>query len=260
MGTGSPTTSIIFFIALTLVYSMFKYKINKPQLVKLVTILYFVLLIVGQIFFNLALSKDICGSSQASVAILATLGPWMLIFGTIYVLLIVFPTWLEPFSNTFGYFFTYITGVNGFLKSILIDKNLAKLQQNESAVVTALNNVYADKSLLINSMTESNLPLWWENMKAGGILKPNTGDINGDAYNELLGYVKMKAGVSEFIWYLLTGVLVSSVSYNYILNTGCTQTAEEMEKRHNEYLAQESKISDAQKENGSKQIVYKTYE
>lgn len=260
MGTGSPTSSIIYFIALTLVYSLFKYKINTPNIVKLVTILYFILLIVGQIFFNLALSKDICGSSQTGVAIMATLLPWTVIFGTIYVILIIFPAWLEPFSNTIGYFFTYITGINGFLNSILIDKNLAKLQKNESAVVSALNNVYVDKSLLINSMTESNLPLWWENMKAGGILKPNTGDTYGNMYNELLGYVKMKATISEFIWYVLTGILASSVSYNYILNSGCTQTAEEMERRHNEYLVQENKISKAQKENDSKQIIYKTYE
>ncbi len=260
MGIGSPTSSIVFFIALTLVYSIFKYKITSPQFIKWGTILYFTLLIVSQISFNLALTNDICGSSQSSVAIWATLGPWIFIFGTMYVLLAIFPSWLEPFSNTFGYLITYVSGIDTFLKSILVDKNLAKLQKNETALVSALDNVYTDKSLLINSMNETNLPQWWESMKSGGILKSTTGGVGENTYNELLGYIKMKTGISEFIWYMLTGVLVSSVSYNYILNMGCTQSAKEMEKRHSEYLAQADKIAAVQKENSKTQTVYKSYE
>ena len=34
-------------------------------------------------------------------------------------------------------------------------------------------------------------------------------------------------------------VLVTSVSYNSIINSGCSQSVEEMEKRHNEYLEKE---------------------
>ena len=41
----------------------------------------------------------------------------------------------------------------------------------------------------------------------------------------------------------LTGTLVTSVSYNYILNSGCTQSVAEMEKRHDEYVETRKKYS-----------------
>ena len=68
----------------------------------------------------------------------------------------------------------------------------------------------------------------------------------------------MKQIIAEFIWYALTGVLVTSISYNSMLNSGCTQSVEEMEKRHDEYTDNEKKIQDAQSQ--KEQIVYKSYE
>ena len=50
----------------------------------------------------------------------------------------------------------------------------------------------------------------------------------------------MKTEVASFVWYSLTGMLVTSVSYNSIVNSGCSQSVEEMEKRHNEYLEKEN--------------------
>ena len=70
----------------------------------------------------------------------------------------------------------------------------------------------------------------------------------------------MKTEVAEFMWYALTGTLVTSISYNSIINSGCTQSVEEMEKRHDEYLEKEKQISEDNKNKSDKQIVYKTYE
>ena len=106
-------------------------------------------------------------------------------------------------------------------------------------------------------MTKENLPLWWENMTKGGLLQTGVGTKH---YDELMGYVKMKTEISEFIWYALTGTLVTSVSYNYILNSGCTQSVAEMEKRHDEYVEQEKKMADEQQNKEDNKMVYKTYE
>jgi len=57
----------------------------------------------------------------------------------------------------------------------------------------------------------------------------------------LSSYVKMKDEIAEFIWYALSGVLTTSISYNAILNSGCTNSVAEMEKRHEVYLEQENK-------------------
>lgn len=255
MASANPSSSIIFFLIVTLAYSIFKYYTKSPSTMKIWTIIYFSVLIIVQFFINLGLTTEICGFSQYSVALKQTIIPWLFIFGTINILLISFPNWLNPFSNTIGYLFAYITGVNGFLKSILKDRGQVNLNKNESNMITAINNVYDDKSLLINSMTMTNLPIWWDSMKKGGLFKQGVGEKQ---YEELKSYIKLKTSISEYIWYALSGVLVTSVSYNSILNTGCVQSAEEMQKRHDDYVKKEAQIQDAQQD--TDQIVYKTYE
>ena len=257
MAAANPSTSIVFFLVLTLVYFVFKYYTKSESTIKMWTIIYFLVLIVVQFFINLGLTSEICGSAQYGIALKTTFIPWLLVFGSINLLLFIFPSWLSPFSNTIGYLFAYITGVNGFLKSILKDKAAQKGGPNQSEMISAINNVYEDKSLLINSMTASNLPNWWESMTKGGLLKSGIDDSH---YTELSNYVKMKNEIAEFIWYALAGILTTSISYNTILNSGCTKSVEEMEKRHQAYMVQEQKIEAEQKESESKQTVYKSYE
>jgi hypothetical protein len=257
MAAANPSTSIVFFLVLTLVYFTFKYYTKSESTLKMWTIIYFLVLILVQFFINLGLTSEICGSSQYGIALKTTLFPWLIVFGTINLLLFMFPAWLSPFSNTIGYLFAYITGVNGFLKSILKDRKAQNMAPGQSEMITAINNVYDDKSLLINSMTASNLPNWWESMTKGGLLKPGIGSAH---YLELSNYVKMKNEIAEFIWYALSGILTTSISYNAILNSGCTKSVEEMEKRHQSYMTQEKKIAEQQKQSEAKQTVYKSYE
>ena len=73
-------------------------------------------------------------------------------------------------------------------------------------------------------------------------------------------YILLKNNISEFTWFVLTGGLVTSASYNYILNSGCQQSVSEMKKRHTEYVEKDKKISENAKKGGSKQMVYKGYE
>ena len=94
-------------------------------------------------------------------------------------------------------------------------------------------------------------------MTKGGLLKPGVGNAH---YLELSNYVKMKNEIAEFIWYALSGILTTSISYNAILNSGCTKSVEEMEKRHQSYMTKEKKIAEEQKQSEAKQTVYKSYE
>ena len=45
----------------------------------------------------------------------------------------------------------------------------------------------------------------------------------------------MKDTIAEYCWNLLTGILVTSISYNYIINTGCEKSPQEMKARYSEY-------------------------
>lgn len=253
----NPSISIIIFLLLTLVYFTFKYYTKSESTMKIWTICYFLVLIVIQFFINLGLTKNICNSTQYSTALISTLLPWLFIFGSIAVLLMFFPAWLNPFSNTIGYLFAYITGINAFFQSILKDKAAQASGQNKGEIITAINNVYEDKSLLINSITMSNLPLWWDNMKNGGLLKSGVGD---EQFNELTNFIKMKTEIAKFIWYALAGILTTSVSYNSILNSGCSNSIAEMEKKHQAYVEQEKQIAAKQAVSQNKQMVYKSYE
>lgn len=257
MASANPSTSIIVFLILTLLYSTLKYYTKSPTTIKIWGGVYFLLLILFQFGINLGLTNEICGFNQYSVALKTTIIPWLFIFGILNILLMSFPSWLSPFSNTIGYMFAYITGINTFFKSILKDRATLKGGPEQSSMINAINNVYEDKSLLINSMTLTNVSVWWETMKKGGLLKSDVGD---NQYQELLQYIKMKTEIAEFIWFALTGILVTSISYNYILNSGCTQSVEEMEKRHNEYVNQEKQIQNDQQQKQSSQTIYKTYE
>jgi hypothetical protein len=253
---ASSTTSIVIFILLTLVYTIFNYYTKNQY--KYISLIYFLILILSQFLINLGLTTEICGSKQYGLAVVqATLIPWILIFGSINILLMIFPSWLSPFSNTIGYLFAYITGVNSFFKSILKDRKLAGLAPDQAGMVSALNNVYDDKSLLINSITNNNITEWWNSMIAGKLLKPNVGNSE---LEKLKQYIEMKTDISKFIWYLLTGVLTISVSYNSILNANCNMSAKEMEKRHDEYIAQEKKMEKEKQEKEKSKIVYKSYE
>ena len=247
---ANPSTSIIFFILFTLGYFITKYYVDTP----VIGAIYFLTLIIVQFFINLQLTSDICNESQYGIAMTTTIFPWVFIFGILVILLKIFPNWLSPFSNTFGYLFTYITGVNEFLMEILKSKST-----NSNS---AIEKIYENKSLLINSITLENISDWWKKMsdKNSGILKSNMGNEQSDNFKKLEKFIRLKTNVAEFIWYILTGILVTSVSYNYILNSGCTQSAEEMEKRHNEYLEQENKLASTKKSQEKNKIIYKTYE
>jgi len=247
----NPSSSIIFFLLFTLGYFITKYYLDTP----VISAIYFLTLIIIQFFINLQLTSDICNESQYGIAMTTTILPWVFIFGVLVVLLKIFPNWLSPFSNTFGYLFTYITGVNEFLMDILKSKTTNKSN-------LAIEKIYENKSLLINSITLENIGEWWNNMsdKNNGILKPNIGNEQSENFKKLEKFIKLKTNVAEFIWYTLTGILVTSVSYNYILNSGCSQSAGEMEKRHNEYLEQEKKLASTKKDQEKNKIIYKTYE
>ena len=257
MASADPTASIIFFLRLTRAYSIFKYYTKSPSMLKIWTGIYFLVLIIVQFFINLGLTNEICGTTQYWAALRETLIPWVLIFGLLHILLMVFPSWLNPFSNTIGYFFALLTGVNSFLKSILKDRTNVNVGPNEKEMITALNNVYEDKGLLINSMTLENISVWWESMNKGGLLKSGVGN---EQFIQLENFVKMKTIIAEFIWYVLTGVLVTSISYNSIVNSGCTQSAKEMEERYEEYQQNENKMKEAQSQKQNQQVVYKSFE
>jgi len=119
---ANPTASILVFLFLTLGYSTLKYFTKDETSMNIWTWMYIALLMIAQFVINMNLTKEICGFNQFGVALWTTLVPWTLIFGILFLLILVFPSWLSPFSNTIGYAMCYITGISSFFKGILHDR------------------------------------------------------------------------------------------------------------------------------------------
>ena len=53
---------------------------------------------------------------------------------------------------------------------------------------------------------------------------------NIELKKRLFSLVQLKYSIAEYVWYILGGLLVTSVSFNYIVNTVCSMSADEMKR------------------------------
>jgi hypothetical protein len=220
----NPAFSIVWFFAITIIFFILRY-ITGDSSKFIFFIIYIFLLIIGEFFINLQLTSAMCGFTQMSTALIVTFIPWLIIFGLLNVLLIVFKGWKQPFSNTFGYLMARLMGVSGLLNQILKSRNDTSLGK----AAEGLENIYTDKSLFINEISLDNFDTFWTNMR--DYFKPEAYS-NIELKSKLQSMIFLKDLVAEFVWFSLTGSLVTSVAYNYIVNSTCAPTAKEIRKRH----------------------------
>tara|TARA_B100000902_G_scaffold36976_1_gene44212 strand:- start:1159 stop:1968 length:810 start_codon:yes stop_codon:yes gene_type:complete len=260
----NPMMAMAWFSLITTVY--FIIRVLKPvkitdqgkksdQTSKIYFGMYILFLIIGELIINIELTKTMCGVEQYPTAFIVTVIPWVIIFGILIIMLIMFPGWLSPFSNTFGYGVAKLSGIsktmNKIFKAQVADQS--GLSGEMKNVQEALANIYKDKSLLINEITTENFETFWTKMSV--LFRPN---VKGDTAlkNELFHHVLTKQITAEYIWYMLTGGLVTSASYNFLVNTRCEYSTAEQEKRAKEYADSQKKKN----ENKPANKVYTTYE
>jgi hypothetical protein len=235
----NPSSAMLIFFILTSIYFTVKYN-TDPKQNKIYFGIYVLLLIIGEFFINMSLTKALCGTNQVGSAIFITVIPWFFIFGLLNMMLMLFPGWLTPFSNTFGYGVARLFGINDLLNTIF----KPKLSQgdikdaNVEIMAEALEHIYTDRSLLVNEISQNNFENFWTNMSS--LFKPTVKN-DGSLKKRLFNFIRLKDIVAEYIWFMLTGTLVTSVGYNYIVNKGCSQDVKEMQKRHKEYEEEEEK-------------------
>jgi hypothetical protein len=247
----NPMMAIFYFFIVTTIYCVISIFIMDSTQRFAAKVCYVLLVVTGEYFINLNLSESMCGVRQWKSAFFVTILPWFLIFGVLHLFLALFPGWLSPFSNTFGYLVAKLMGLPDLMKSLLVEVN-----PNGTEASRALESVRTDNSLLINELyaesgkkakvmeidkdtKEKKLvdkkdargaPIWerpgfetaWNKLADGQIIKPEyksgktkEGDI---LKNKLYFFVQMKFTIAEYVWNLLTGFLVTSISYNYIIN------------------------------------------
>jgi hypothetical protein len=244
-----PFASMLFFFIVTAVYCVINIFMGIGSTMKQIIMkaCYILFIIIGEYFINLNLSYSMCGIYQWQSVLTITIIPWLLIFGVLHLFLSMFPGWLSPFSNTFGYLVVKLMGLPQLLKDDILNNGINTPGNDET--VKALINVNSDQSLLINQMypDKTKYDTIWEKLEKSKIFKNYTIPDDKVKYkNKLYYYVEMKNTISEFIWNLLTGFLVTSVTYNYIVNIGCKKSVQDMKKRHDAYEASQT-ITDANK-------------
>jgi hypothetical protein len=255
MAELSSSVAILFFLAVFAAYSYYKYTKNGV-LSGGITFLFFLVLIIGEYFINLAMSKDICGFDQEKTAVIATILPWFLVLGVLKSALIVFPGWLSPFSNTFGYIFvSIVTDMKDVFNNILtpqFDLTPAAAQtggagggssdgglqdnadipadevKNKRDIGRALEQIYTDQSIILNELNLDNLDRFWDSFKESRLIRPSA---KLEDLEKIRKFLMMKTIVGEFVWLVLCGMLVVSISYNYLLNIGCSFTPEQQKIR-----------------------------
>jgi len=251
MAQLSSSVAIFFFLAIFGGYSYYKYTKNGV-LCGGNTFLFFLVLIIGEYFINLAMSKDICGFDQEKTALLATVIPWFFVLGALKSALIVFPGWLTPFSNTFGYIFVSVaTDLTDVFNNILTpqfdlapapaasgqkggggggdDGDIPKDNvKNKRDIGRALEQIYTDQSIILNELGLDNLDRFWDSFKESRLIRTSA---KIEDLEKIRKFLMMKTIVGEFVWLVLCGLLVVSISYNYLLNMGCSFTPEQQKIR-----------------------------
>ena len=163
MAVTSSIAPMGIFLGLTVAYFIFQYKTKGKNDIAMFAV-YMLTLLGSQLYINMQITQGLCGSTQTRTAFLVTFFPWLLIFGVLNIMLSVFPGWLIPFSNTFGYFIAKFSG----LKTLLVDKILAKESNKtpEPKFSKTLGEIYDDPSLLINRIpnADDGFDTFWKNM------------------------------------------------------------------------------------------------
>lgn len=271
--------SLIFFIIITIIYFVFP-SIGKPEL-KLIDLteegvsmnyynknirslaFYLGLVVVSQLFLNIGYLMSKCGGSldkNIGAAALFTFIPWILIFGVMLAVLIIFPSFKNAFSNVIGYY-VVAGGANDIFGSILLGTDLNEMiettkDETEKNKLTkaaeAIIKICGNKSILINKMNTNNFLQIWETLKP---LMVTGAYDNMDIKQKLLDLVILKDNIGEAFWYLYTSILISSIVYYNLATRGCVKSVDQIKLEHDNYIKKEEELNKQNELNNSTQYV-----
>lgn len=267
--------SLLFFIVVTIIYFIFP-GLGKPALdistlkdpVKLTDYhsrilkslaFYIGIVIVSQFFLNIGYLIATCGGSinkNIGAAAIFTFIPWLLIFGIMVGVLLVFPGFKSAFSDVVGYF--AVAGkANSVLTDILKGKDFDALihsttDENEKRKYTesadALMKILGNKSILINQISPDNFLDIWSMLAP--LMKDGMAN-NTEKQQELLNLVVLKDNIGEAMWYVYTAILISSIVYYNLATRGCVKDVSQIKADHDAYIQQQEEAAQQQQLNNS---------
>jgi hypothetical protein len=208
---------------------------------------YLGVVVISQFFLNSSYLMSKCGGSldkNIGAAALFTFSPWILIFGVMLAVLIVFPGFKSAFSDVIGYY--VVSGsANDIFGSILLGSDLNEMIEKTSDPIKkrdltqaaeAIIKICGNKSILINQMNPDNFLEIWDVLKA--LMIPGAYE-NNDIKKQLLDLVVLKDNIGEALWYIYTAILISSIVYYNLATRGCIKSVDQIKSDHDAYIQQQ---------------------
>jgi hypothetical protein len=257
----SPSLGLFIFVLQTLAYLIFEV-LTKEKYQSLVFKIYISTILFSQFLLNINLTNDICGEANTFTAFIYTFIPWTIIFGVIILFLTIFPGWLSPFSNTFGYFLIRMYGLNQKFEAVVANPNTTP--GVNSASDQLLQNILSNKSILINEVPNANTGFdnFINSLVGMGLLKtgvnynkdPNTNNYTDPKILALQDLIQIKFLIAKIIWYLLSGLLTISIAYNSIIQSECKNSIKYIEKTYAQNQKEVEKTNNENTTNDRKYI------
>jgi hypothetical protein len=223
--------------------------------------IYLLLVMVIQFMVNASIISSTCGGNiteNMGAAGVLTFLPWTLIFGVLIVILTVYPGFKSAFSDVIGYFWVS-SSANKVITELLVDPKIQKKMDEDTtstpeqkeAMMTAADTIIkicGNTSVLINQIVPSNFQSYWNILTP--LLKPKYQTENPETEkirNELFEIVVTRDNVGESMWYMYTGLLLTSLVQLKMTTRGCVSNPKTMEANYQKFKDAEQKAN-AQKE------------
>jgi hypothetical protein len=256
-------TTLFYYMVLkpSLPYDLYK---NKDEYTKYISnsymylAIYVLLVIMIQFIVNSSIIASNCGGNiteNMGAAGVITFLPWILIFGVLVLILTIYPSFKTAFSDVVGYYYVS-SSANKLLTELLVNKDIEKkiLEQQDmtpekrealESAADAIIKICGNTSILINQIVPSNFDQYWS------ILKPlmkdkyqTEGPEATKMQNDLFELVLTRDNVGEAMWYIYTGLLLTSIVQLKITTRGCVSNPKTMEANYQKFLEQEQKAKE----------------
>ena len=226
---------------------------------------YFVLVMVIQFIVNASIISSTCGGNiteNMGAAGVFTFLPWTLIFGILILILISYPGFKSAFSDVVGYYWVS-TSANKIITELLVNPDVqnkidsadTKTPQQKEALQSAADaiiKICGNTAILINQIVPSNFESYWGMLTP--LMKEKYQTVNQetanqetiDIKNKLFDLVVTRDNVGESLWYIYTGILLTSIVQLKITTRGCVNNPKTMEQNYQKFLEKEKQSKQQQ--------------
>ena len=220
--------------------------------------IYLLLVMVIQFMVNASIISSKCGGSiteNIGAAGVLTFIPWTLIFGVILIILTVYPGFKSAFSDVIGYFWISGTATKVITELLVdpkiqkkIDKDTTSTPEQKEAMMTAADTIIkicGNTSVIINQIVPSNFQSYWNILTP--LMKPKyqiDSQETKDIRDELFEIVVSRDNVGEAMWYMYTGLLLTSIVQLKMTTRGCLSNPKTMEENYKKFQDAEQKAKE----------------